>query len=179
MVIHLNYLIIVIAISLSMDAFSLSLAYGTLNLDKKYIKKLSIIVGIYHFFMPIFGVHIGKFIGKIIFMNGDLLIFLVLTIIGFEMIIESFKNNKEIKIMKLFEILLFGFAVSIDSFSLGIGLKSLTSNVYIAALIFAVTSLIFTYIGLNLGKKINLLIGKISTILGGIVLIIIGTIYLF
>ena len=30
-------IIILIAVSLSMDAFSLSLAYGTLNLDKKYL----------------------------------------------------------------------------------------------------------------------------------------------
>ena len=31
--------LIIIAVSLSMDAFSLSLAYGTLNLEKTYIKK--------------------------------------------------------------------------------------------------------------------------------------------
>ena len=30
-------MVIIVAISLSMDAFSLSLAYGTLNLEKKYI----------------------------------------------------------------------------------------------------------------------------------------------
>ena len=46
-------MVMLIAISLSMDAFSLSLAYGTLNLEKKYINLLSIIVGVYHFFMPI------------------------------------------------------------------------------------------------------------------------------
>ena len=54
------YIIFVIAVSLSMDAFSLSLAYGTLNLKKKYIKQLSLIVGIYHFFMPLIGLLIGK-----------------------------------------------------------------------------------------------------------------------
>ena len=39
-------IIFIIAISLSMDAFSLALAYGTLNLNKKDIYKISITVGI-------------------------------------------------------------------------------------------------------------------------------------
>ena len=43
---------IIIAISLSMDAFSLSIAYGTLNLRKKEIYILSLIVG--NFFNYIF-----------------------------------------------------------------------------------------------------------------------------
>ena len=53
------FVIMIIAVSLSMDAFSLSLAYGTVNLDKKSRLKLSIIVGLYHFFMPLLGNLIG------------------------------------------------------------------------------------------------------------------------
>ena len=56
------FIIFVIAVSLSMDAFSLSLAYGTLGLSKKETIQLSSIVGIYHFFMPIIGMFLGKFI---------------------------------------------------------------------------------------------------------------------
>ena len=40
------FIILVIAVSLSMDAFSLSLAYGTLGLTKKEVTKLATIVGI-------------------------------------------------------------------------------------------------------------------------------------
>jgi putative Mn2+ efflux pump MntP len=57
-------LIFIIAISLSMDAFSLSLAYGTISLSKKEIRLLSFIVGIYHFFMPILGMLLGKILFK-------------------------------------------------------------------------------------------------------------------
>ena len=52
-------MVIVIAVSLSMDAFSLSLAYGTLNLEKSQIRLLSLIVGLYHFFMPLLGMWVG------------------------------------------------------------------------------------------------------------------------
>ena len=172
------FVIIVIAVSLSMDAFSLSLAYGTLNLEKKNVYELSIIVGIYHFVMPIFGVYCGTKILSLLPINSNILVFLVLVTIGIEMIIDSFKQKEEVKIMKMIELILFGLAVSIDSFSVGIGLKSITSNIWFSALIFSITSFSFTFIGLILGKKINSIVGKLSTIIGGMVLLIIGLIYL-
>lgn len=172
------YIILVIAVSLSMDAFSLSLAYGTLNLEKKYIKRLATIVGIYHFFMPLIGLSMGNILLKIIQINPNIIVFIVLTFIGIEMIIESFHKEKDVKIMTLKELILFGLAVSIDSFSVGIGLKAISNNYILCVTIFSLSSFIFTYLGLVLGKKINNLIGKISTIIGGIVLIIVGIMYI-
>ncbi len=170
--------IIIIAVSLSMDAFSLSLAYGTLNLEKKYIKQLSIIVGIYHFFMPLFGLSIGKTLLKIIPLNPNIIVCIVLTFIGIEMLVDTFKHEEEIKKLNIKEMLLFGLAVSLDSFSVGMGLNAMTNNFLQSVSIFSVSSFIFTYTGLIIGKKINKLVGKISTILGGITLIIIGITYI-
>lgn len=169
--------IILIAVSLSMDAFSLSLAYGTLNLDKKYILKLSLIVGIYHFFMPLIGMFLGSKFLEII-PNPSLIVFIILSFIGIQMIIETFKEEKKMELKSILQLLTFGLAVSIDSFSVGIGLKTISNNLILCAATFSLSSFIFTYLGLILGKKINQLIGKISTLLGGIVLIIIGIFYL-
>lgn len=171
-------LIIVIAISLSMDAFSLCLAYGTLNLSKKDIYTLSITVGIYHFIMPLLGYFIGSQLLKIIPINTNLVVFLVLLIIGIEMIVETFKESEITKKMKIVEIITFGLAVSIDAFSVGIGLKELCSNTIVASIIFSLTSLIFTYLGLVIGNKISKIIGRVSTFLGGIALIIIAIMYI-
>lgn len=170
--------IMLIALSLSMDAFSLSLAYGTLNLEKQYIKELSIIVGIYHFIMPLIGHRIGNILLKLIPLNPDIIVFIVLTYIGIEMILDSFKNEEIKKIMTLKELLLFGLAVSLDSLSIGIGLDAISKNHVTTLLTFSITSLTLTYIGLLLGKTINNKIGKISTLIGGIVLIIIGITYI-
>ena len=86
-------LVIIIAISLSMDAFSLALAYGTLNLNKKDIYKLSLVVGFYHFFMPLLGLFFGNIILKYV-SNPNFLVFVILFIIGIEMIYETFKEEK-------------------------------------------------------------------------------------
>lgn len=171
------YIILIIAVSLSMDAFSLSLAYGTLNLEKKHIKKQALIVGIYHFFMPIFGLKIGNIALKLLPLKPSIIVFIVLTLIGIEMIVDSFQKKESVKIMTLKEMILFGFAVSIDSFSVGIGLDAISNNHILCFIIFSLTSFAFSYIGLFLGKKINNIIGKVSTLLGGLILLIIGILY--
>ena len=161
-----------------MDAFSLSLAYGTLNLEKKYINLLSIIVGVYHFFMPIIGMWFGSGILSFIKINPNVIVFIVLLIIGIEMIIQSFKNERKVEIMNFFELLMFGFAVSLDSFSVGIGLNSIYDKPLISAIIFSLFAGTFTYLGLIFGKKLSKIFGKISTLIGGSILIIIGLLYL-
>lgn len=171
-------MVLVVAISLSMDAFSLSLAYGTLNMNSKQINLLSVMVGLYHLIMPLIGMYIGKTIIQLLPIKPDTLVFIVLLFIGIEMIIETFKEDKNVKVMSFFEMLIFGLAVSIDSFTVGLGLKVIYEIPFVAALIFAISSFVFTFLGLHLGKQINNLVGKISTILGGVTLIIIGILYL-
>lgn len=46
--------VIMIAIGLSMDAFSLAILYGTLNFTKRKTLTLATCVGVFHFFMPLF-----------------------------------------------------------------------------------------------------------------------------
>ena len=43
---------------------------------------------------------------------------------------------------------------------------------------FSIVSMSLTYVGLIMGKKISDIIGKLSTIIGGFVLIVIGLCYL-
>ena len=171
-------IVILVAISLSMDAFSLSLAYGTLDLEKENIILLSMIVGVYHFIMPLLGMWFGNKITSILPISINIIVFVILIFIGIEMIIDSFKKEKIISLMKTSELLIFGLAVSLDSFSIGIGLKAIYNNPFVSALIFCISSSIFTYIGLYLGKKINNLVGKMSTLIGGVILIFIGLLYL-
>jgi putative Mn2+ efflux pump MntP len=175
---HLT-IIFFVAISLSMDAFSLALAYGTLNMTKRDILVLSIIVGLFHFFMPIIGNLFGAEIFKFIPVSSSIVTFLILFIIGLQMTYEVFTKKQNIKYLKIYEMFIFGFAVSIDSFSVGIGINSLYDNIIVPALIFSIFSAFFTFLGLCLGKIINQIIGKMAELIGGIVLILISLIYLF
>lgn len=172
------FIILIIAISLSMDAFSFSLAYGTLNINKNDIYILSIIVGIYHFFMPIIGYYIGKNYILLLPIASNIIVFIILLLVGIEMIIDTLKKEQNIKIMNLKSMILFGLTVSIDSFSIGLSLDTISKNILFSSMIFSLTSSLFTLTGLFIGKKINQIFGNISTLIGGVVLILIAFLYI-
>ena len=171
--------IILIAISLSMDAFSLALIYGTQGISKKDKIILAIIVGIYHFIMPLIGLTMGKYIENKLIFEPTLIVGIILSLIAIEMIISSFKDKEETFLISIFGYLIFGLSVSIDSLTTGIGLPIITTNYLGTSLIFSITSLTFTYLGLNLGNTLNKKYGKLSTLIGGLILLTIGIIYIF
>lgn len=162
-----------------MDAFSLALIYGTQGITKKHKILLSLIVGIYHFIMPLIGVAIGTVITKKILVNPNIIVGIILSLIAIEMIISSFKEEDKKFLLTIPGYLLFGLSVSIDSLTTGIGLSLITQKYIFSSFIFAITSLSFTFFGLNIGDRLNKKYGRISTILGGIVLFILGILYIF
>lgn len=162
-----------------MDAFSLALIYGTQGINKKDKIILSLIVGIYHFIMPLIGLSIGIYITNKLIINTNILVGVILCLIAIEMIISSFKDEEERFLLTLPGYLIFGLSVSVDSLTTGIGLPAITENYFLTATIFSITSLIFTYLGLNLGNILNKKYGKVSTIIGGSILFSLGIIYIF
>lgn len=160
-----------------MDAFSLAVIYGINKLSKKSEFLLSIIVGIYHFIMPFIGNKIGHIILNYLPIEPNIIVSFIFVMIGIEMVLDS--QDESLKIDNILGMLLFGFAVSIDSFGAGIGLNYLTNHLFLSILYISLTSFTLTYIGLVFGKKIGIKLGKISNILGGVVLILLGIFYLF
>lgn len=170
--------ILIVAISLSMDAFSLALIYGTLNVPLKIIRIVSSTVGIFHFFMPLMGYLFGDFLSSFLVFNPNMLVGIIFTFLSIQMFLSVFKQEKIEMFVGFLSYFLFGFTVSIDSFSVGIGLGSLDTSIIYPCIVFSITSLFFTYLGLKMGKNLAIKFGKISTMLGSIILFIIGVSYI-
>ena len=114
-----------LAIGLSMDAFSLALIYGTLNMSKSLNSKMSIMVSLFHFFMPILGYYLGRWILNIIGIDPEIIVGVIFIALAIEMLL-SLKKEEQVKILtNIFSVMVFAFTVSIDSFSIGIGLGAL------------------------------------------------------
>lgn len=172
-------IIFLLAVGLSMDAFSLAMIYGTLDLKSNMRKLMSVMVGIFHFFMPLLGYQIGELILKVIKINPDILVGIIFIILGVEML-SSLRKCEKVKILTgLLSVILFAFTVSIDSFSIGVGFGVANIDMLLPCIIFSFTSAIFTYLGVVLGKKLSDRFGSITTLIGSIVLIVLGISYLF
>ena len=170
--------ILLIGISLSMDTFSLSLSVGSLGTNNKILKILPFFVGVFHFFMPLFGNLIGIKLISIFNIASNVILGLVLIFLGVNLAIHYFKNEEVTLKLNLFSIIIFAFSVSIDSFSVGLGINNLTNNYFTASIIFAFCSAAFTYLGIIIGKYCNKIIGKYAIILGIILLLFLGIFHL-
>ena len=171
--------VIMLAIGLSMDAFSLAILYGTLNFNKRKTLILSGSVGVFHFFMPFLGNVIGLLLLSTLPVEPNIVVGIIFLVISIQMLISIFKEEEIVDLKSIFTILLFAFTVSIDSFSVGIGLSAICNNKMLAVSIFSVTSFIFTFIGLTIGSKLTEKFGKLSTLLGSVVLLCLSLAYLF
>ena len=162
-------------IGLSMDAFSLSLSLGTTNPSKRNIIKTALIVGLFHFIMPLLGYFIGNSF-KYKIPNINILTFILFIILSIEM--YKTKDEEKSSILNNITILLIAFSVSIDSFTVGIAFGLNNEYILISSIIFSIISSIFTYLGLTLGKRIKNKYKKLSTYLGIILLLIVAFKYL-
>lgn len=175
----IEYLIIsiILGLSLSVDAFSLSIIYGTIGLEKGKINQISLIVGLYHFIMPIIGYYFGFIIKRIIIIEGNIFIAIIFIIIAIEMFFSIKDHQKQVELKSIYSLLLFGITVSIDSFIVGIGIKIIGDYIILKAIIFAVISCFSTYMGCKLGKRLKDNFGNKIIIIGGIILIILSFYY--
>lgn len=163
-----------IAVALSMDTFSVSLSIGTFNINIKDGLRLSIIVGIMHFIMPLIGILIGSYILKYIPLDADFILGTIFLILSgkttYDFFIEDTPNLK----LSFLGMLIFSFCVSFDAFSTGIALYGYTNKILLSLVTFMFISFLFTLLGIICGKCANKILGKIATVIGIFILLILA-----
>ena len=170
-----GYMLFLIAISLSMDAFSVAIGLGSNYRNNNFV--FPITVGIFHFILPLLGSVIAIQINKLFLFNENKILAVVFIILAFEMIIDLFsKDDKKTYISKIQTIIL-AFSVSLDSLLLGIGLYSL-QNLLFCSFIFATFSFCFSLIGLLIGRFTYENFGFFAKIVGILIIVILACIHI-
>ncbi|HHW37745.1 MAG TPA: manganese efflux pump [Bacillales bacterium] len=165
----------IMAIALGMDAFSLGLGMGMVHLRLRQVFYIGIIIGIFHLIMPLLGIGLGRIIsahfnGFASYIGGALLL-----ILGIQMIISSFKSGQQTLVAPMgFGLIIFAITVSLDSFSLGLSLGIFGARTAVAIFLFGFFSMILTWAGLLLGKKVQSWLGSYGEALGGSILLAFG-----
>lgn len=172
------YSIILIAITMSIDAFAISISLG-LAIDHDYnltALKSGLSFGIFQSIMTLLGWLLGCSLIEIIDPIDHWIVFLLLSAIGINFIKESKNSNNQLSIISFKILLILSLATSIDAFATGVTFSLLEVNIKVAVyLIGQITycaSVIGVYIGKNLSKCTK--IQSSVSIIGGIILIIIG-----
>ncbi len=170
--------ILLIALGLAMDSFSVSIANGLATKTFKISKALTIALffGLFQGLMPIFGWLAGEYIADYISAFDHWVAFALLTIIGVKMIYESIRNKpaKFLRAYTLKVILVLSIATSIDALAVGLSFSFLDVSIFFPAIIIGVITFLLSFFGVYVGGRFGKVLKNRIEILGGLILIVIG-----
>ena len=173
---------VLLGVGLAMDAFSVSLANG-LNEPKMKIKKMCLIAGVFAFFqalMPMLGWFFVHTLCNCFSAFQKFVPWIALILLGFiggKMLFDGLKGDEdsEVSFLGFLALLIQGIATSIDALSVGCTISEYGWQMaFVCALIIAFVTFFICMAGLFLGKKFGTKLSGKATLLGGIILIIIG-----
>lgn len=163
--------LIFMAVALGMDAFSVSLGLGMRKIRLKRIAVIGMVIGLFHMIMPFIGILLGQVISQQIGQYAAFAGGLLLVGIGTQTVFSAFNHETREFVQPVGTGLwIFAVSVSLDSFSVGLSLGMSQVKAVIALLLFGAASMILTWAGMILGRKVHGLLGVYSEILGGSIL---------
>ena len=172
----------IIAVSLSMDAFAVSVCKG---LAMKRIRwgeafVIALFFGLFQALMPLLGYFLGTQFATYVEPVDHWITFGLLALIGGKMVWDGAHEDEDATEEKgegnlhLGELFMLAIATSIDAFAIGCSFAFLNVNIWAAITLIGITTFVLSLIGVGLGHKFGTRYNKAATIAGGIVLILIG-----
>lgn len=176
---------ILLALGMSVDAFTAALARGagSLHYTWRQTVKTALIFGIVETITLLIGWLVGSMAQKFIAEYDHWLAFGLLLALGLKMIWgalhdegdEAAAADKNRTDTTLLLTVITAIATSIDSMVVGVGLAFLDANIWLTALAIGTSTTTMAAIGLRLGRLLGQKIGSRAEMAGGVVLIGIGT----
>lgn len=174
--------LLLIAVGLSMDAFAVSICKG-LGMKKVNLKVafvLALFFGGFQALMPLIGWALGSQFLWLISPIDHWIAFVLLAVIGGKMLWEALHDEegeddgKPADKIDLGEFFILAVATSIDALAVGISFAALAVDIVPSILIIGVVTFCFTIAGVFVGNFFGSRYEKPASIVGGVVLILIG-----
>jgi putative Mn2+ efflux pump MntP len=170
--------ILLIALGLAMDAFTVALCTGATrkNIWFRPGFRLSFHFGLFQFMMPIIGWIAGTAFVRFIEGYSSWIAFGLLALVGVKMIRESFdKENEDVSVdpTRRWNLVMLAIATSIDALAVGMSLAMLRVPILFPSIIIGLVAAGMTVLGLALGCQLERF-GKRMELIGGLVLVGIG-----
>jgi manganese efflux pump family protein len=181
----MNFLdILIIAISLAMDAAAVSLGVGTtthaVELRPKF--RLAFHFGLFQFLMPLIGWLAGATVAPRLAAFDNWLTFGLLAFVGAHMVrsglsphLVTYQRDPS----RGASLIMLSVATSLDALAVGVSLALQKVNIWYPAAVIGVVTASMSLVGLLIGNRLSETFGKRMEIVGGVTLIAIGLRILF
>ncbi|MDR0553397.1 MAG: manganese efflux pump MntP family protein [Treponema sp.] len=172
--------IALIAVSLSMDAFAVSITLG-LSRKKQGLREIitpGLYFGLFQALMPTVGYFAGIYFSQKIQTMDHWIAFVLLGFIGGKMIKDSLskKDNKEQEqySLQFAKMIVLALATSIDALAIGITFAFFKVNIFFSAAIIGISTFFISMLGVKIGGIFGLRFKSKAEFAGGAVLVMLG-----
>lgn len=178
----MNYIqLVLIAIGLAMDAFAAAISKGLCLSQIKHSNAfvIAMFFGVFQAVMFFLGWLLAKSFASYISAIDHWLAFFILSFIGGKIIIETIKSKNieccSTNTLDIKNVFYLAIATSLDALAVGVTFAIFPEvNIYISMIIVGFVTFVLSFIGVFIGHFFGLKYKKISEILGGLILILIG-----
>lgn len=164
------------AFALGLDGFSVSLSIGLQKIRYRKMALIGIVIGLFHFIVPFFGMVIGQFLSVQLSDITSILGSLLLVFIGAYMFFSVWKDTEGYSFNPHHPLQMFSvaFAVSLDSFPVGLSLGLYGIQSFVVIFLIGSIATLAALAGMLIGGKTQRIFGVYSEILGGIIIFLFG-----
>lgn len=173
--------LLLMAIALGMDAFSLGIGIGLKGIRLRDILKLSTVIALFHVIMPLAGIFTGQLVSGLLGEVATTVAGILLVLLGGHMIYSSLRGEavQSFDYRSVWGTFIFALSVSIDSFSVGVTLGMFAADLVLAILLFGFFGGVMSILGLLLGRRVSRNLGEYGEAFGGAVLFVFGILFIF
>lgn len=171
---------------MSTDAFAAALGKGAAMSRPRWSQALRVglIFGVVEAITPAIGWLLGYAAASYIEAWDHWIAFGLLSLLGLHMIWKSFSADVEQASSDglrggIFTVALTGLATSIDAMAVGVGLAFVDVSIVVVAAVIGLCTFAMVTLGVMAGRMLGTLIGKRAEMLGGLVLIAVGSMILY
>lgn len=178
--------VVLLGVALSMDAFAVTVsnvfAHKGLSAGRQML--MPVFFGAFQGIMPLAGFFAGSLVAQVIERYAGVVAFVILGFIGGKMVWDAFhedagEQGADGKALTVGSLLVQAVATSIDAFAVGVSFVGMGVEPFSASGIIALTTFLCTCAALAVGRTFGTKLGEKATVVGGVVLILIGIKALF
>ena len=173
--------ILLMAVALGMDAFSLGVGIGLKGVKLRDIIKLSSVIAVFHVVMPLAGMVAGAYVSNLLGGVATSVAGALLLLLGGHMVYSSLRGDAvdSIDHRTLWGVLVFSLSVSIDSFSVGVSMGMFSAHLLPTVMTFGLFGGLMSVLGLMLGRRVSRSMGGYGEAFGGLILFGFGLLFIF
>ena len=174
-----------LSLAMSTDAFAAAIGKGAALQKPQWKEALrtGVIFGVIETITPLIGWSLGRVAAPYVTAWDHWIAFTLLLALGAHMIFKSFSADEEEQEKPsshaFLTLALTGLATSIDTMAVGASLAFIGADILVTALAIGCSTMIMVTLGVMVGRGLGAIAGKRAELVGGVVLIAIGSLILY